>query len=457
MKDKSRFIPHFFLFISILFLFYVIHRSEIYHEGTEFHYYLKYYILALSSIFVSFITYFISRTIKINLLVFFISILLALYITETYLSSKHKKFETYKNLTNKNYDQRTKFKVYTDLKKDNPNIVVSPNPAYFTDRFDISPLSGIADRTTLHCNENGYYSIYESDRYGFNNPDLEWDKNIIEFLLIGDSMVRGACVNEPDTISGNIKRLINKNNGVLNLGFDGDGPLREYATLKEYLYLKNVKRVVWFYSEPSDLKELNDELKHSILTKYLIDPKFSQNLSIKKQKVQKLLLSELAITEERARETSLFEEKTKRSSLVNFLILKKTRIFFLNRFFYNIIGGDKIYKEKDYSYLMKDLKKIINLSNQLSIENNSKFYFVYLPSYQRFQSDNNDEYFRNYKKIVKIVEDLNIPVIDINKELFNKIKDPLILFPFSSPGHYNAKGYELIARIVFEKINNLER
>ena len=33
-------------------------------------------------------------------------------------------------------------------------------------------------------------------------------------------------------------------------------------------------------------------------------------------------------------------------------------------------------------------KKIINLSNQLSIENNSKFYFIYLPLYERFQLNN---------------------------------------------------------------------
>ena len=59
-------------------------------------------------------------------------------------------------------------------------------------------------------------------------------------------------------------------------------------------------------------------------------------------------------------------------------------------------------------------------------------------------------------KIVKIVEDLNIPVIDINKELFDKVKDPLTLFPFRSHGHYNVKGYELVTKVIYEKINKLE-
>ena len=63
--------------------------------------------------------------------------------------------------------------------------VVSPPPVHFTDgiNFKFAPLSGIANRKTIHCNENGYYSIYQSDRYGFNNPDKEWDQKDIEFLL----------------------------------------------------------------------------------------------------------------------------------------------------------------------------------------------------------------------------------------------------------------------------------
>ena len=50
---------------------------------------------------------------------------------------------------------------------------------------ELLPLSGISHSKTIHCNENGYYSIYQSDRYGFNNPDKEWDEKNIEYLLIG--------------------------------------------------------------------------------------------------------------------------------------------------------------------------------------------------------------------------------------------------------------------------------
>jgi len=452
MKNISRLTSNLFLSISLLFLCYVFYRSEIYHDGVEFKYYFKFYILAFLLIILSFITYFIPKIYKINLLVFGISILLCLYSTEVFLNIEHKKFVSYKNLTNKDYDQRTKFKIYSDLKKNYPKIVVSPPPVHFDNglNFDYAPLSGIANRKTIHCNENGYYSLYQSDRYGFNNPDQEWDKIEIDYLLIGDSMVRGACVNEPNTFSGNLKKIKSNKNGVLNLGQTGNGPLRQYATLREYLNLKSVKRVIWFYSEGNDLKELNKELKHQILKKYLDDKNFRQNLIKKNSEVQKLLLSELSIVERQLKEASLFEEKTKRSFLVNFLILKKVRIFFLNSFFNKII-------KKDYFILKEDFKEIIDLSNKLSIDNNAKFYFVYLPIYQRFQLNNNNENFENYKEIIKIVKNLDIPVIDINEELFDKLKDPLILFPFRSPGHYNVKGYELVTKTIFNKINELEK
>ena len=100
------------------------------------------------------------------------------------------------------------------------------------DEDKIYPLSGISNKLTIFCNETGYWSVYQSDRYGFNNPDEEWDNKEIEYLLIGDSLVDGACVNRPHDIASVLRTLSNKS--VLNLGYGGNGPLLEYATLREY-------------------------------------------------------------------------------------------------------------------------------------------------------------------------------------------------------------------------------
>ena len=85
---------------------------------------------------------------------------------------------------------------------------------------------------TIFCNENGYYAIYDSDRYGYNNPDKEWNSNQIHYLLIGDPFAQGACVNRPNDISSVLRGLTNKS--VINLGFGGNGTLIQYGILREY-------------------------------------------------------------------------------------------------------------------------------------------------------------------------------------------------------------------------------
>ena len=44
------------------------------------------------------------------------------------------------------------------------------------------------------CNENGYYAIYKSDRYGFRNDDENWNKLNLEYVVVGDSYGIGECV-----------------------------------------------------------------------------------------------------------------------------------------------------------------------------------------------------------------------------------------------------------------------
>jgi len=450
MFNLSKIISHLLTSISIFFFIYVFYRSEIHHNALLTGYYYKYYVLASCVFFISIISYFVPKNLKINISIIFLSILIGFYIIEGYLNLESKKISTYKNRTGEDYDIRDRFEIYQDLKKINPKIVASPHPVYFTDSFKTSPLSGIANRTTLHCNENGYYSIYESDRYGFNNPDLEWDKNITEFLLVGDSMTRGACVNEPDTISGNIKKLTNDKNGVLNLGQSGNGPLRTYATLKEYLHLKNVQKIIWVYFEGNDLREFNIELKHKTLIKYLNNKNFSQNLASRNDGIQKLLLSELNNVEAIMNLNQIESKKLKRNQLTSFLILTKFRIFFFESLFHD-------YRAKKEIFLKNEFKETLKMANELANKNNAELYFVYLPSFSRFQLFNNNDEFMHYKEVLNIVKKLKIPIIDINKELLVERKDPLELFPFRSNGHYNVKGYKFIAKQIFDRIKELEK
>ena len=91
-----------------------------------------------------------------------------------------------------------------------------------------------AGRKNLVINGN----MMISQRYGFNNPDSEWDANKKEFLIVGDSFAMGDCVNRPDDIGSVLRHLSNKS--VLNLGYSGHNPLLEYATLREYCSTKEL-------------------------------------------------------------------------------------------------------------------------------------------------------------------------------------------------------------------------
>ena len=58
----------------------------------------------------------------------------------------------------------------------------------------ILSLSGISNKETILCNENSYYAKYNSDNFDFNNPS-RWQTKY-DYLLLGDSIVEGFCVNE---------------------------------------------------------------------------------------------------------------------------------------------------------------------------------------------------------------------------------------------------------------------
>jgi len=117
--------------------------------------------------------------------------------------------------SNYKFDFRTKKQVVEDLKKEtNSNVYPVTHPKYKINLKDYSykdifPLSGISKSTVVFCNESGEYSIYQSDRYGFNNPDINYDNNTKErVMLIGDSFVHGACVDQEDTLSSQLNKVI---------------------------------------------------------------------------------------------------------------------------------------------------------------------------------------------------------------------------------------------------------
>ena len=96
-----------FIFISIfiILLNYIFYKSEIYWDGSKREYYLIFYFVAFSFLFFSLIIFYLNNKIKEYLLIILISIFIAIYVFEIYLTLSDKpltleRFEKTIKLTN---------------------------------------------------------------------------------------------------------------------------------------------------------------------------------------------------------------------------------------------------------------------------------------------------------------------------------------------------------------------
>ena len=424
------------LIISLCLLIYTFYRSEIYWNGEKSVYYLSYYIFSIIIFLFSIFAFFLNQNIKEYVIISLISITASLYIFELYLNFdyiNYKKQKIYLKQTGKKFDNRSKFKLYEDLKKINNNIKVDVNPKFrLKEQSDIFPLSGFSNSKTIDCNENGYYSIYNSDRYGFNNPDKEWNQKEIEYLLVGDSFTHGACVNKPHDIASVLRALSNKS--IINLGYGGNGPLIEYATLREYFNV-NTKKILWIYYEGNDTSDLKNELENKILINYLNNLIFNQNL---KQRQNEINNKANILIEAESKIVRAIEIEREKFTFKLFRSIKLFNVRFLLKSKPQLTPSPK---------LQPEFKKILKLTKYLAKKNNAKLYFVYLPEYSRYKKNYNN---RNYQSLKKIVNELDIPFIDIHTEVFEKEGNPLKLFPFESYGHYNVEGFRKVAKTIYK-------
>jgi len=423
---------------------YIFFQSEIILNSEKRNYYLLYYIISITLIIISIISFFLDKKIRTYLIIILISIFSTLYIFEIILSYDNYFFnkeiklkeKIYNQKTEKLYDKRYKFKIYKDLKKNNKNITLAVPPfSYLFEgnlnkiKKDIFPLSGISNSKTIHCNESGFYSIYQSDRYGFNNPDKEWDNEEVEILLIGDSFAHGACVNRPNDIGSVLRNLTDS--PIINLGYSSSGPLIEYASLREYTP-KKTNHIVWIYFEGNDLDDLQIELQSKLLNKYITNLNYSQKLK-NNQMLIDLVSNQLLVNEKKY----YIKNFIKLGNFVNFI---KQHI---------LSNNNKIYQKIDEKKNINDFIDIIKLANKFAKNNNSKFYFVYLPDTRRLIQKYSN---KNYDSIKYEINRLGIPFLDINKEVVEKEKNPLILFPFEIINHYNSYGYNKVANSIYKMI-----
>ena len=372
----------------------------------------------------------------ISILSFLIFCLYSLEILLAFWNHSSIKSKKWQNL------ERSRLSIYEKEKKVDDNIILTISPTNFLKDDDLSifPLAGLPNKKTINCNESGFWAKFNSDQYGFNNPKEEWSKSEYEYVLIGDSFLLGDCVNFPNDLTNQIRSKLNSNNnksGVLNLGYGGNGPLIEYASLREYFPNKKVNKILIFYSDANDFNDFNLEIENPILRKYFDNENFSQDLKNKQNEIDKILLKKF---------NSEIEKKND-NRLVRFNEIKFSRLLKLSNLRHRLLWQFNLVliKEGENNKLKpgneKFFKDLFNKFKIFANQKNSDLYFIFLTG---FPADSEGE------KIFSIINSLNIPIINIKEEVFDKHQDPLSLFPLRKAGHYNEEAYDLIAKKIIE-------
>lgn len=338
------------------------------------------------------------------------------------------------------FDARTKYQVVEDLRLQGVDAVpaILPHDLFVHEGFNpeaagILPVAGISGKTTVLCNESGYYSIYTADEHGFNNPRGLLNAGALDIALIGDSFVHGFCVHPGEDIAGQLRTAGLR---VISLGMGGNGPLLELATLTEYAARNHPKIVLWLYFE-NDQPELLEEVRSPILRKYLRRG-FSQNLRKRQPEIDKILTDfaaeRQAVTADRSPGNNDVVARPT-STVVELLKLYHLRSFLLERLRPPMTTpllppGD-------------EFRNVLATAQARVRAMNSRLCFVYLPSLNAF-SGSPQEYRTHRDQVLAVVTALGIDVLDFLQQIDRYPGDPVQLFAPKRPSHYSVVGYAFL-------------
>lgn len=452
------------IFILLIILLFGIATSYLafqYIKENFQNYYLINLTISSLGLILFILFFFLSKNFKEKILLISISSFVAILCVEIFLNV-HTIFFKEKSV----YFQFTE---YDKRFKKNPKYVRPIYPHYHASDFlnnpkSFYPLTGISMRPTFNCAESGHWVSYDSDRFGFNNSDNIWDEEKVDFILIGDSFTHGTCMEKEFNFAGRIQEYTKKK--VINLGYGGTGPLIQLAQLKEYGFKIKPQKIIWIYGEGNDLENLREELNIPIIKKYL-NKNFSQELILKQKEIDRFLLELLKKEYTLNLKKREIEKKQRRDfffkNLIKLYMVRKNTI---NNFFNKDNNQNKINEVKEELKRIdrtngteKNLKMFNTIAEkfkQLSIEENAKLYFVYLPNYIRYHKNYSyaaEGAMYNREKILKIITKLNIPIIDLHEEVFKLEKDPLSLFPYRKNRHYNQKGFDKSSKAIINNVN----
>lgn len=292
------------------------------------------------------------------------------------------------------------------------------------------------------------------------NPDLNelwnYDNSLYEqtdAIMIGDSFGMSTCVNYPHDFRTQLEKLSKKK--VLNLSPGSSGPIRQLRIIEDLTKGTKFEYFFWFFYEGNDESDLHYELSKNYLKK---DVSFIQKVENNEQTTGKKILKskdeifvdykKLLKIIKNTNDTHNLEKDWDNEIILKIKIFISERLRGLNSLikYFNI-------KKKSNSLFQKDYDLVVNRMNKhLNKKNVTKKYIVYLPQYARLvhKKKNHPEIrkFNLLKDTVKSVsEKYNFEFIDA-AEYFHSRENPLDIFAYKLPNHYNENGYKILAEYI---------
>lgn len=428
-------------------------------------YYLTYFILALLFALIIIFLLRLKFELKIKFLTAIISVGFTIFAFELFLTISHQKYNIETKIENAKkfgieFDSRSTLNVLETLNQNKKKVYPNFKPKFFLvedfylkegfqtiNNDNIFPLSNISNISTILTNENGYYPIVKTDKYGFTNENNFY--NNVDIMIVGDSYAEGYSVKQEDSIHSNLN---NAGYNAISLGKGGNGPIVELASLIEYGKPYKPPVVIWIFVH-NDFRNLHFELRSNLLTNYLINPNYEQNLINKQNEIDDFLIKYIDSETKELKQNKIVSKFNflNLDTIIEIIKFSKLRSYVINTLMY--LNTDNNYKILD---------QVLTRANNEVESWGGKLYFVYLPSLQTLNNTSLENVNNNSKinvrdgkstiqDIHKICAKLNIEVIDFHYEI-NKMGNYKSIFPMESDGHYNTKGYKLLTETLIKNL-----
>jgi hypothetical protein len=370
------------------------------------------------------------------------------------------------------YDDRSWAEVVRDFRQTGRDVVpaMMPGPVLSTlaqlgqdaQRLPVLGIGGISNAKTVFCNEHGPFVSYQSDRYGFNNPDANWDSDGPHVVLIGDSFGQGVCVKQTETIAANLDRSFAN---VINLSMGGNGPLIQLATIVEYAVQMRPWLVVWLFTEANDLGNMLTNFRRSpALARYVVGNQ-AQGLMERQPEIDQYLraLSEriyqnrIKVDDAARQERAAHPYKQALQTTLSVMKLQRTRRTL--RLDPTLVSG-KTVKPAALANFENELSKdninsfdrVIRKAKTLVEGQNGRMLFVYLPSRHRFHAGGQivHHYEGVRKQVIKRVREADIDMVDLLPAMLEQ-GDPRDLY-YHPGSHLTVEGYRLVSDIIIQHV-----